>query len=78
MRNGDTPAMPQDSELHFNEIGLCPTLGQGVTKREYFAGMAMQSLISSDYADDSDKRCADETALLAVEYANALLRALED
>ena len=71
MNNGDTPAMPQDSELHCNEIGLCPTLGQGVTKREYFAGLAMQGLCAQGgYATSSD------LAYDAVKLADSLLKEL--
>jgi hypothetical protein len=44
----------------------------GLTKREHFAGLAMQSLLAH-YGTDG----ADECASYAVEYANALLKALE-
>lgn len=47
----------------------------GLTKREYFAGLAMQALITNrdredEYAD------YDEVAMDAVEYADALIREL--
>ena len=49
----------------------------GLTKREYFAGLAMQALITNrdiedDYAD------YDEVAMEAVEYADALIMHLND
>ena len=49
----------------------------GLTKREYFAAMAMQALITNrdredEYAD------YDEVAMEAVEYADALIMHLND
>lgn len=43
MNNSDMPAMPQDLA---GRRGDDPDL-QGVTKREWFAGMAMQGLLAS-------------------------------
>ena len=42
MKNSDMPAMP--NELHKNRAM------NGLTKREYFAGLAMQAVISNDAA----------------------------
>ena len=70
MNNADMPAMPHD--IVFGKgypLNYDPT---GLTKREHFAGLAMQSLLAH-YGTDG----ADECASYAVEYANALLKALE-
>jgi|TARA_B110000908_G_scaffold167345_1_gene220114 hypothetical protein len=64
MSNADKPAMP----LHDDALAGY----EGLTKREHFAGLAMQSLLAH-YGTDG----ADECASYAVEYANALLKALE-
>lgn len=70
MNNADMPANPTgewegDWDYHKQEIGL--------TKREYFAAMAMQGMLShQDCLED-----ADTIASCAIEYSNALLKALE-
>ena len=76
MNNGNMPAMPQsgicDSEgnsYDSNDLG-----GGGLTKREQFAAMAMQGLVTHD------RFCTEETnkmAEWAVECADALLSQLE-
>lgn len=56
---------------------------KGLTKREYFAGLAMQGIISSKYYADFcnenagvDNDCA--AAKMAVIHADALLKELEN
>ena len=93
MNNADKPAMPADQRFGRGwavSIGLtkreqaCLTMGVAdtgdaeldaiITKgnKNKFAGLAMQSLLAH-YGTDG----ADECASYAVEYANALLKALE-
>ena len=93
MNNADMPAMPVDifsDEGLSNYMGLtkreqaCLIMGVAdtgdaeldaiITKgnKNKFAGVAMQSLLAH-YGTDG----ADECASYAVEYANALLKALE-
>lgn len=60
--NGDLGAYPSEQ----------PPYQPGITKREHFAAMAMQGLISDSTYRNS---CAD-TALTAVCYADALIAAL--
>ena len=73
MDNADMPAMAQPVTLDdYGDITVASdhdTDYMGLTKREHFAGLAMQSLLA--HYD------ADECASYAVEYANALLKALE-
>lgn len=45
--------------------------GEGLTKREYFAGLAMQSIIASGRYSEL------ETACCAINYADELLKQLE-
>ena len=52
-----------------SEFGLCPQ-EKGLTKREYFAAIALQGILSQD---DSRPSYA---ATLAVVYADALIAAL--
>ena len=67
MNNADMPAMPSP---HFEDDEL-----QGLTKREHFAGLAMQGILTTVGTMWSED--ADECALYAVKYADALLKALE-
>ena len=69
MNNSDMPAMP----LPNSDIGLGgPDLG--LTKREHFAGLAMQGLVT---ADKGFRGTPEEKAALAVMIADALLAELE-
>jgi hypothetical protein len=66
MSNADMPAMP--NELHKNRAM------NGLTKREYFAGLAMQGLCASDV---EWQRKSSVIARNAVIQADALLEELE-
>ena len=72
MNNADKPAMPisVSSSTHGNICSSDFEYGEGLTKREHFAGLAMQGLLSH-YGDSYTHYLA------AVEYADALLKALE-
>lgn len=78
MNNGDMPAMAVTDEcgMPFNEIpqDKC-TLG--LSKREYFAGLAMQGLLAADamYNGKTGDRCA--LSKDAVAFSEALLKELE-
>ena len=80
MRNGDLPAMPNlsTSGIATSVSELREMLSEnrvtiGLTKREQFAGMAMQGLLAKD-----DDRQANNVARQAVENADALLIELEE
>jgi len=68
MKNGDKPACPVDFEAQAHDST------QGLTKREYFAAMAMQGFLSQGgYYGQGDE----VTAKAAVSQADALLKELE-
>lgn len=70
MKNANTPAMPlHDAQQN---MAFVNTEAQGLTKREYFAAMAMQGL-ALDCKLYGEKR----TAVSAVNLADALLAELE-
>ena len=78
MNNSDMPAMPvTDSNGPFMQPAG-PSVG--LTKREHFAAMAMQGLLSNPnlvhYSGTDDK--ADRVRDMAVNYADGLLKALEE
>ena len=84
MSNADMPAMPQPVTLDaycFNgDITVAPdydTDYMGLTKREHFAGLAMQGMIASPIGKLKDVFNGTSLANAAVDQADALLKALE-
>jgi len=71
MTNADMPAMPisVSSSTHGNICSSDFAYGEGLTKREHFAGLAMQGLLAH-YGTVVN-------GTFAVEFADALLKALE-
>ena len=76
MSNAESPAQAQSMVLDPYENRIIVSdydrSCMGLTKREHFAGLAMQGLISNHGNEG-----AEAFASYAVEYANALLKALE-
>ncbi|MDP5205482.1 hypothetical protein ORI99_00255 [Alishewanella sp. SMS9] len=80
MRNADLPAMPTHDV--FDDCGidgnsgphLTQTTNYGLTKREYFAGLAMQGLLAKHGDDDYN---ASNIAGYSAKHADALLAELE-
>jgi len=73
MKNGEQPVNPL-AQGYYNINGEEKYInGIGLTKREYFAAMAFQSLITMERIKDN----ADTIAETAVKYADALLKELE-
>ena len=68
MKNGEQPINPvhEDCKVY---------LGNGLTKREYFAGLAMQGLLANSYFSEEDE---EEIAALSIAQADELLKQLED
>lgn len=75
MKNGNTPAMPQDRGIWVEGIGDFPTLATGLTKREHFAAMAMQGILPMTH--NGTDEISQEIAKIAVSCADALLAELE-
>ena len=81
MKNGDFPAIPLSGDAYTDfaayleakdKYGYNPEC-QGLTKREHFAGLAMQAFVTNP---DPQIKSYDEIAFESVEIANALLKAL--
>lgn len=82
MKNGDKPVNPI-----FNSYGFTTTPNNlsdfgatGLTKREYFAGLAMQGILAANpecLHGNIGIAVADEVASFAVDYADELLTQLE-
>jgi hypothetical protein len=85
MRNSDMPAMPQNAtdDAWGNPMTSEDNGGAGLTKREHFAAMAMQGLVSTglppeiNFGVSSGKPPGQLYAEAAVSIADALLAALE-
>lgn len=78
MNNGDTSAFPI-----FDSNGECLTFDcDGMTKREYFAAMAMQGLLANSFQDGINEPLSHanntQIAGMAVDQADCLLQALEE
>lgn len=68
-QTGNSPAFPIEESLND-----CGSINFGLTKREYFAAMAMQGMIASEIDEASSP---EGIAKMAAEHADALLKALE-
>ena len=79
MKNGNEPAYPRKGELIELDGKQCLIRGyEGLTKREYFEGLAMQGQLAFSPHDSFDKyKTPEEVADVAVKYADALLAQLE-
>lgn len=81
MKNAEQPAFPRAGSEHTNladHITHEPT--EGLTKREYFAAMAMQGMVKDIVWQDSvtgEIHSDDYVAKVAVLVADALLKQLE-
>ena len=73
MDNGDMPAMPAKIMEQVSSRHSMQTEATGLTKREHFAAMAMQGLITLKGSGCMDK---DITAIQCVRMADALLKEL--
>jgi len=84
MENSEKPIYP-----HLNSDGIATStmnIGSGgvngLTKREYFAGLAMQGLLSNEYITkimEGDKyNPTADTAKMAILFADELLNQLND
>lgn len=83
MKNADMPAMPLTNEngapLHFSAAGMDNDgVMFGLTKREMMAMHALQGLLSGTVTDELVVGDEKGFAEAAVDYADALLAALEE
>tara|TARA_R110000868_G_scaffold125265_3_gene331030 strand:- start:8347 stop:8601 length:255 start_codon:yes stop_codon:yes gene_type:complete len=78
--NADMPARPTPYMDMVNMSGELYCDNTGLTKRETFAAMAMQAMISSRYYSDFCGKYDDKEvgiAISAIDHADALLAQLE-
>ena len=74
MKNSDLPAMPQSNDVlvaAFLDAFKCAP--NGLTKREHFAGLAMQGFIAAGVMGMPN---ASEIAELSIKYAEEVLQQL--
>lgn len=80
MKNAHEPAFPEPY-LHHPDLAL--SAKPGLTKREYFAAMAMQGLVSREgwaerfISEGGDKSLMNMLAFASVKMADELLKELE-
>ena len=70
MENGNNPTFPRLSDDYIPER-------MGLTKREYFAGLAMQGVLSHRHPQTPTPNQHDDIAELAVKISDALLKELD-
>lgn len=77
MDNASTPINPIILESSVNELGIDEVRDcyGGLTKREYFAGLAMQGMLANDASSNIK---VDILAQSSVMFSDALLKALKD
>lgn len=78
MKNSNMPAMPNDVGKVYDAFARgneWDVASLGLTKREYFAGLAMQGLLACSIAGSHKKY--ENLAAEASFYADALLKGLE-
>lgn len=77
--NGFKPAFPQQHQEWVNGQQIDYYLVPGLTKREYFAAIAMQGLLADpSLAYPTDVDIWEKVASYSVKYADALLAALNE
>ena len=74
--NGDKPAAPTSPKN--SDPAWSAARAGGLTKREHFAAMAMQGLCHATSENGEWAHDATTAAEVAVNYADALLRVLEE
>jgi len=85
IKSGDMPAMPQNEAFSVsNDFNSSEDMGGiGLTKREQFAAMVMQGLLSNSVMGDSGlhknhNEWVKDISEAATEFADALLAKLEE
>ena len=78
--------MNKKTEQDLKELSAFPSgysIGSGLTKREYFAGLAMQGMLANDKTSEMvwdngnpDKSSTEQVVSMAVEFADELLKQL--
>lgn len=76
MKNADMPANACGVDQDHHNPGQSPAFA-GLSKREHFAGLAMQALISGQMASGEDYPIRENVSANAVAYADAILAELE-
>ena len=83
MNNANTPAMPLTLDTRVDESGnqFCNDAYEGLTKREHFAGLAMQGLLANSVMGDADLHEShlawlEDITDASIEFADKLLKQL--
>jgi hypothetical protein len=79
MNNADMPAMaiPPAQFTDMDGSRFVATGTNGLTKREHFAGLAMQGLLAGGYCIDDSQNRLNDVPSEAINLADALLKQLE-
>ena len=72
MTNPNDSTFPCTDTIHPETHERCLPLERGLTKREYFAAMAMQGLLAASWNTSSNKIVTSKSVTIADELINAL------
>lgn len=76
--NGDMPAFPTDKKYKGRYDEELTAQLPGISKREYFAGLAMQGILANTFMKYREDRIFEIFSKDAVEFADALLTQLSN
>ena len=79
MNNSDMPTVPIATSTFTDPNGITylAVESKGLTKREHFAGLAMQGLLAGGYCIDDSQNRLNDVPSEAINLADALLKQLE-
>jgi hypothetical protein len=77
MNNSDRPAFPVSGSYGDEAPSVIVPIEYGITIREYYAGLAMQGMLSAMDGFDATPGFMEHLAVSAVKQADALIKALE-
>ena len=81
MKSGDKSAFPTEMEVH-TAFGSTKRAEIGLTKREHYAGLAMQGLLANSYSNGFSQPLSEydskSIAKFSIEYADEILKQLEE
>ena len=76
MENSNKPAYPISEEMT-DRIDSGITIYTGLTKREYFAGLAMQGILSGNEINRTGRKTPFSIVEMSINLADELLKQLE-
>lgn len=74
MKNSERPAFVQCVDTNMKKSALAPDFNYGLTKREYFAAMAMQGILSQSLSDEKRGEIGKEANGLGISVSEFIMQ----